>query len=256
MPAYKRNNYDKTIIWRSVPASLDVFVKISQHMHRLLSLKAPANLSSNETAFFHDLSLSFFLSLTLFLSLLLPTCLRRRPHSFTTLSSSALIRSELDTRALLFSSRSCNIFFNPYLCKDLSMLLWLISFTCLCKSLLLLQFWAYPRFFKVLKIYGQEDKEAEVSQPSLLLELDDLLPGHPVQPLVELPHTEVDQLLGGAEAVKDGWYLATCWLLMIVDSSPRMASSAPGSPTWLSSGYCMKIKVEISTSPNSSPSAG
>ena len=80
----------------------------------------------------------------------------------------------------------------------------MISFTCLCKSLLLLQFWAYPRFFKVLKIYGQEDKEAEVSQPSLLFELDDLLPGHPVQPLVELPHAEVDQLLGGAEAVKDG----------------------------------------------------
>jgi len=34
-----------------------------------------------------------------------------------------------------------------------------------------------------------------LQRSSLLFELDDLFPGHSVQPLVEFPHTEVDQLL-------------------------------------------------------------
>ena len=77
------------------------------------------------------------------------------------------------------------------------------AFTCLCKSLLLLQFWAYPRFFKVLQNYLViiVAREQQFSQPSLLFELDHLLPRHPVQPLVQLPHAQVDKLLGGRKAV-------------------------------------------------------
>lgn len=40
-----------------------------------------------------------------------------------------------------------------------------------------------------------------MSQPSLLFELDHLLPRHPVQPLVQLSHAQVDKLLGGRKAV-------------------------------------------------------
>ena len=78
------------------------------------------------------------------------------------------------------------------------------AFTCLCKSLLLLQFWAYPRFFKVLQIVYLVIiivRERQFSQPSLLFELDNLLSRHPVQPLVQLPHAQVDKLLGGSKAV-------------------------------------------------------
>merc|ERR1719270_2154608 len=105
------------------------------------------------------------------------TCLRRVPHSRTTRSSSARILSELETRALLFSSRSC-----------------------LCKSLLLLQFWAYPRFFKVLRF-------------CLSLTTSSL-------------DTPCSRLFSSLTL-----RLTSCWLLMIADSSHRIVSSAPGSAT-------------------------
>ena len=44
-------------------------------------------------------------------------------------------------------------------------------------------------------------REQHFRQPSLLFELDHLLPRHPVQPLVQLPHAQVDKLLGGSKAV-------------------------------------------------------
>ena len=57
--------------------------------------------------------------------------------------------------------------------------------------------WVVPLLLMKKVVFGCTD-EATENQPPLLFQLDDLLPGHPVQPLVELPHTEVDQLLGGA----------------------------------------------------------
>ena len=53
--------------------------------------------------------------------------------------------------------------------------------------------------------------------------------GTPCSRLLSSLTLRLTSCLEGQRQWKVSWYLATCWLLMIADSSPRIASSAPGS---------------------------
>ena len=88
-----------------------------------------------------------------------------------------------------------------------------------------------------------------MSKPSLLFELDDLLSGHPVQPLVQLPHAEVDELLGGAEAVT-GLILG---YLLVADDCRLLTQDGVVCAAWIShlsrvmiNGDCEEVDCDLS----------